>query len=140
MRPKIEFNLFNSIPLSNIYFIHEYSSRISSFNYKFVLQMYIVSQYIQIDKYAYTVWTVKFVLNWVFQCFLFQKLVNNTKEFLPKPAGLKFHGVVDHFIDKTRVENTKFKTNLTVQVVPSQNQDFDFQCTQLSIGCTKGGK
>jgi hypothetical protein len=29
----------------------------------------------------------------------------------------KFHGVFDHFIDKPKAGNTKFDTNLAVQVV-----------------------
>ena len=37
--------------------------------------------------------------------------------------ALKFHGVVDYFIDKKRADNTKFDTNLTVQaVLPSFQQ------------------
>ena len=47
------------------------------------------------------------------------KMVKSTTEFLTREeieiSGQEFYGVVDHFVDKKRNNNTKFDTNLTVQ-------------------------
>ena len=46
------------------------------------------------------------------------KMVKSTTEFLTREeieiSGQEFYGVVDHFVDKKRNNNTKFDTNLTV--------------------------
>ena len=41
-------------------------------------------------------------------------MVKNTIEYMPKKEDWNW---ANHFIDKNRVENTKFDTNLTIQVV-----------------------
>ena len=73
--------------------------------------------------YLVTTWTVNFVLKLVFKTlfllilrllilFLSNKMVDNTKF----QVCIRFC-VVEHFIDKKRVDTTKFSTNWTVQVV-----------------------
>jgi hypothetical protein len=48
---------------------------------------------------------------------LYQKNGQQNNYIPDQRGGLKFLGVVDHFIDKKRANNTKFDTNLTFQVV-----------------------
>ena len=62
----------------------------------------------------HTAWMVKFVMNLVLLTFFDQcKLVASTKF----NTNLKFGVVNNTKTDKKRVDNSKFKTNLTIQVV-----------------------
>ena len=71
----------------------------------------------------YTAWTVKFVLNLVqltrffkfWYCRPYFNFLSIKRSTTPN-FNVEF-GVVDHFTNKKRVDNTKFKTNLTVQAV-----------------------
>ena len=54
-------------------------------------------------------------LIWCFQPSFY--LWNGWPSFIPPFPGQEFHYDFDHFIDKKRVVNTKFNTNLTFQAV-----------------------
>ena len=80
--------------------------------------LYLVRQSLDDE---HTAWTVKFVLSLVLSDLLFKKM--NDNGIPAQRRGLKYLGVnfFDHFIDKKRVDNTKYNTNITVQAVYVQN-------------------
>jgi hypothetical protein len=89
-----------------------HSSRVYMYN------ICIIIYHDQIQFYSlHTAWTVNYEFNLVLlTLFLCKKWLTTPWKSYRLSITL-FHGVVNHFIHKKRVNNTKFDTNLTVQGV-----------------------